>query len=236
MRRLSFSYGSVVTQATANKHISRFGSARWAALGLCATLILLSACSLGSGSTGGGGASTTSTNTTTGVTKAALGSDIPGQLKAAQPQDVTYIFEQSDAKFGQGPKLGGGVETKTPDLTYLKWTGPQTEQVIDYANAVTYARLGGGTWVRVSTKIAHYYDLQDPKVLGTETVNGVATYHISGIAHNDNVAFPVDVWVRTDNLYPVQVWENLPLHSPGDYFLFIFTAYNTGAKVTVPAV
>ena len=106
--------------------------------------------------------------------------------------------------------------------------------MIDYANAVTYARLGGGTWVRVSTKIAHYYDLQDPKVLGTETVNGVATYHISGIAHNDNVAFPMDVWVRTDNLYPVQVWENLPIQSAEDYFLFIFTAYNTGAKITMP--
>ena len=96
---------------------------RWAALGLCATLVLLSACSLGSSSTGGGGgASTTSTNTTPGATKAALGSDIPGQLKAAQPQDVTYIFEQSDAKFGQGPKFGEGVLTRTPDLLYQKYT------------------------------------------------------------------------------------------------------------------
>ena len=106
--------------------------------------------------------------------------------------------------------------------------------MIDYANAVAYSRPVGGTWVLVSTKIAHYYDLQDPKVLGTETVNGVATYHISGIAHNDNVAFPTEVWVRTDNLYPVQVWENLPIQSAEDYFLFIFTAYNTGAKITMP--
>ena len=109
MRRSSFSYESVVTQATANKHISRFGLTRWAALGLCATLILLSACSLGSSSTGGGGASTTSTNTTPGATKPSLGSDIPGQLKAAQPHDLTYIIEHSDAKFGQGSKFGEGV-------------------------------------------------------------------------------------------------------------------------------
>lgn len=238
MRRLSPSYSSVGAQAKASRYVTHLRLTQWAALGLCATLFLLSACSPSSGATGGngGGAPTTSTNTTPAATKPVLGSDIAAQLKAASPQDATYTFEQSDAKFKSGSKLGEGLETKTPDLTYQKWTSPQTEQVIDYANAAFYQRQGDGKWGRSSQKIAHYYDLHDAKVLGTETVNGVTAYHIRGTAINNDQSFTMDVWARTDNLYPAQIWEAYGDGSQATYYLFVMTAYNTGAKVTIPSV
>ncbi|HEV8191458.1 MAG TPA: hypothetical protein VGP82_08225 [Ktedonobacterales bacterium] len=234
MRRLPFRSGSVVTQAQAP---SRGGVKRWAALALCGLLFLLSACSLSSGGTGAGGGSNASTSTSKQkATQVTLGSNIDDQLKAARPQDATYIFAQSDAKGSRGQKLGEGVETRSPDLTYQKWTSQSTpiEQLIDYANAAIYIRIGEGKWDRTPSTIAHYYDLQNPKVLGTETVTGVPTYHIRGTAHNDDLAFTMDVWVRTDNLYPVQIWEILPIQSQTAYFWFIITAYNTGATISVP--
>src|SRR5262249_55686179 len=90
-------------------------------------------------------------------------------------------------------------------------------------------------WNRIPAKIAHYYELQNPKALGTETVNGVSAYHIRGTAVNDGQAFTIDVWARTDNLYPAQIWEKYTPGTPqGSYYLFTVTAYNTGATVSLP--
>lgn len=171
-----------------------------------------------------------------------LGSDIASQLRQAQPQDFTYTSEQSDANASHGTKIGEGVETRNPDLLYQKFTissGGQSytsEQMIDYPNAVAYQRLSSAAkWDRVSAKIAHYYDLQNPKVLGTETLNRVLTYHIRGTAVNDGQAFTIDVWARTDSLYPAQIWEKYTPGTPqGSYYLFIVTAYNTGATLPLP--
>jgi hypothetical protein len=194
---------------------------------------------MASGSAGNGDGNTSTKQNATQVT---LGSDIAAQLKAAQPQDATYTFEQSDGNATHGQKLGEGVATRTPDLFHQTWmisiSGQSTtvDQVYDYANGIIYQRFNGaGQWDRMSSKIAHYYDLQSPKLLGTETVNGSPTYHIRGTAVNDGQAFTMDVWARTDNLYPAQIWEVYAFNNQSSYYLFIATAYNTGAKISIPS-
>jgi hypothetical protein len=202
-------------------------------LSLLVGLLLITACSSASGGTQGG---------ITTAAAPALGSDIAGQLKAAQPKDFTYSSEQSDANAGHGAKIGEGVETRNPDLLYQKFTlssDDQTyssEQVIDYPSAIAYQRPSGAAkWSRVPAKIAHYYELQNPKVLGTETVNGASAYHIRATAVNDGQAFDIDVWARTDNLYPAQILEQYSLETPQiNYYLFTVTAYNTGATLSLP--
>lgn len=236
MHRLPFHFRSVAMRVKVAS-TSQLGVKRWMALGVCILVLLLSACSMGSRNTGSGGGNTSTTSTTQGTTTVTLGADIASQLKGSGPEDATFTFEQSDAKGSHGPKLGEGVETRTPDLTHQEWTNDPTgtiEQVIDYANAAIYMRIGNGRWDRTPAKIAHYYDLQKPKVLGTETINGVPTYHIRGTAVNDNKPFTMDVWVRTDNLYPVQIWEAYTVGGQTGYYLFVITAYNTGAKISVP--
>ena len=202
----------------------------------CSLLFSLAACNTSvSGGTQGAGSNSASP-------QPPLGSDIASQLRQAQPQDFTYTSEQSDANASHGTKIGEGVVTRNPDLLYQTFTissGGQSytaEQMIDYPNAVAYQRSSGAAkWFRVSAKIAHYYELQNPQVLGTETLNGVLTYHIRGTAVNDGQAFTMDVWARTDNLYPAQIWEkDTPGTPQGSYYLFIVTAYNTGATLTLP--
>jgi hypothetical protein len=168
-----------------------------------------------------------------------LGSDIASQLKTAQPKDFTYSFMRSDANANHGEKLGDGVETRNPDLVYQKWMGigqtPSVEQMIDYQSAVFYQRVSGaGQWDRTSSNLAHYYDLQNPKVLGTETLNGAPAYRIRAtqVKSGQNVTF--DVWARTDNLYPAQFLSLEPIGSQLSYFLFVITAYNTGATLSLP--
>jgi hypothetical protein len=237
MRRLPFRSGSVVTQAP-----SRQGAKPWVALASCALLFVLSACSGVSGGAGNGGGNTSATSTKQNPTQITLGSNIAAQLKAAQPQDATYNFEQSDGNASHGQKLGEGVATRTPDLFHQTWmistSGQSTtiDQVYDYANGIIYQRFNGaGQWDRMSSKIAHYYDLQGAKLLGTETVNGSPTYHIRGTAVNDGQAFTMDVWARTDNLYPAQIWEMYAFNNQSSYYLFIATAYNTGATISIPS-
>jgi hypothetical protein len=67
-------------------------------------------------------------------------------------------------------------------------------------------------------------------VIGTETVNGVSTYHLRAQL-SDTLA--ADVWIRTDNFYLVQL-----THTGGVLvgYLVSMTAWDTGLTITVPSV
>ncbi|HEX5441985.1 MAG TPA: hypothetical protein VFW76_13935 [Ktedonobacterales bacterium] len=179
------------------------------------------------------------------ATQPALGSNIADQLRKAQSQDGTFTIEKSDSNGSHGPKIGDGVSTRSPDLLQFTITIPgngqsgNVEQVIDFSNAMVYSRLGKGgnwgDWYRKAAKIAHYYDLQSPKVLGTAMINGVPTYHIRGTAISGGHTVTLDVWARTDNLRAAQILETFTIQSATAYFLFIASAYNTGATITVPS-
>jgi hypothetical protein len=162
--------------------------------------------------------------------------NIPDNLKRARPMDATLNIVDPDTQ----AIVGNGVATRSPDLFYFKeqidFKDPSKgyfEEVIDYANDLVYFRiLPSPTWHVQHAHIAHWYDLMNPTVLGTETINGVKTYHIRGTVFSGNHTWDQDVWVRVDNLYLVQVLTELA--GSTQPILLVITSYNTGATVTVP--
>jgi hypothetical protein len=162
--------------------------------------------------------------------------DIPGMLRRARPHDGTFdiIYNSTQAV------IGNGVATRIPDLFYFKEQidpnnpkGGYYEEVIDFVNNLLYFRIvGSPTWSVKSAHIAHWFDMINPKVVGKETINGVKTYHIRGPVTSGGHTWDQDVWVRVDNLYPVQVLTELT--GSGTKYLLVMTAYNTGATITIP--
>jgi hypothetical protein len=163
------------------------------------------------------------------------------QLQRAAPNGAIFDIQQSDAQGSVGPVIGHGVATKVPDLLSFRLTitsggtSSEVEEVIDYAGKAVYLRVvGAQQWSRRPAAIAHYYEMTSPQVVGTETVSGVKTYHIRGSIQSGGHAFNQDVWARTDNLYPARILTVLTNTSQTAYFLFVATAYNTGATNTIP--
>ncbi len=162
--------------------------------------------------------------------------NIPDNLKRARPMDATLNIVDPDTQ----AIVGNGVATRSPDLFSFKeqidFKDPSKgyfEEVIDYTNDLVYFRiLPSPTWHVQHAHIAHWYDLMNPTVLGTETINGVKTYHIRGTVFSGNHTWDQDVWVRVDNLYLVQVLTELA--GSTQPILLVITSYNTGATVTVP--
>ncbi len=168
-------------------------------------------------------------------------SDMRSALKRALPQDATFNIESSDAQGDPGPVTGNGVETKTPDLLAFTNTisaGGQSsdyQEVIDFANAAVYFRVvGAQKWTKQSAAIAHWWDMYPAQVVGAETLNGVRTYHILGTVVSGGHTITQNVWVRTDNLYPVQIAQQFFAGSYTGYYLWVVTAYNTSGTITVP--
>jgi hypothetical protein len=167
--------------------------------------------------------------------------DIRGMLKRARPKDATFNIEASDTQGDPGPVIGNRVETKVPDrLTFTETVsvngGSFTyHEVIDFANAVVYFRLEcQQQWTKQPAAIAHWWDMNPVEVFGIETINGARTYHIRGTVVTGGHTIVQNVWVRTDNLYPVRIAQQFFVGSYTGYYLWVVTAYNTGATIAIP--
>jgi hypothetical protein len=74
--------------------------------------------------------------------------------------------------------------------------------------------------------------LGTPTLVGTETVNGVAVYHLKG-TDTTTSGSTIDLYVRTDNYQPVKADFTETGTSSGNFTL-IFTGYNSGISIAIP--
>jgi len=154
-------------------------------------------------------------------------------------------FTQSPARSQvilQGNLLG--TETTVDDITadgydYVK-TSPATKYSKTTAGTDSTFGVGGGAVNGIG-------NLKNPTLVGIETVDGYQTYHLHGTSAaptpEPNASTPAspaneDLWVKTQNFYPVKVTltENSTTagQSTTANITLTFTSWNTGLTVAVP--
>jgi hypothetical protein len=89
--------------------------------------------------------------------------------------------------------------------------------------------------------------LQNPGLVGTETINGVQTYHLRGTVQtpvtpgaNQSIETTTeDLWMRQSDYYPVKIVAHGAGSSKGTSITVdvtaTFTAWNSGVTITPPA-
>ncbi len=199
-------------------------------------------------------------------------SEILSMAQSAQLKDATFtlsIVPPSGTSTGSsGLPLslsGAGTLTTTPardDITFVitvSGTEVNVEEIIDgttiYLKLPAQAKwLKGGLSSAIgSPRVLDYARLNDVKVIGPQTLNGAATYHLS--ANVASTGTPVvgsssaeteDLWIRADDHFPQRIIEHVagsistsnssvPFTLSGSYdFKVDFTAWNTGATIALP--
>lgn len=169
---------------------------------------------------------------------------------------------------------GNGKLTKNPSRSEFVLNASvlgqslKIDEITDDATNSTYTQTTGigatGTqWVKTSNTSAssanpgssatNFGDIQNPTLVGKETLNGIATYHVKGTAKSSaSAATSADtaieeVWVRQDNFYPVKVVYTIvpatttptpTITSSGSdvtgTMTLTFTSWNTGLTIALP--
>jgi hypothetical protein len=131
------------------------------------------------------------------------------------------------------------IDTITDGNTSYTKTTPSTSTKWVKTTGSGSALPGGGS------SITNYGDLQNPTLIGTETLNGYQVYHLSGklVAPTSTVgstATPTteDLWARTDNYYPAKVAINSVTALSGTpatvNVVLAFTSWDTGLTIALP--
>ncbi|HEX6544062.1 MAG TPA: LppX_LprAFG lipoprotein [Ktedonobacterales bacterium] len=181
--------------------------------------------------------------------------------KNAHLTDETFTLTLQGAASGTQVKVDGtGKATENPARvsmslsTEVNGTTISLDEIVDGASNTAYTRitappqLATKTWTKTSTSSSPISgsDLQansqlaklaNVKLVGSEQVNGVATWHIQGTVDDSSLGgnATVDAYVRQSDYLPVKI----TVHSTGDTALdltIVYTAINTGIKIDLPNV
>jgi hypothetical protein len=212
-------------------------------------MLLLAACST---STSDGDASSTST-----VAPSAQAREILAKAQAVKLKDATLKTLATTKRGTQTVTLDGTART-TADPRRIEVVGTASQVVPYHAvvdGNVIYIKLNN-KWLKVSVGSANAefnYDflslveqLQNPSLVGTETINDVQTYHLHG-----TVQAPVtpsagqsiettteDLWVRQSDYYPVKIVAHGAGTNKGTSITLdvtaTFIAWNSGVTITPP--
>jgi hypothetical protein len=207
-------------------------------------MLALSACSVG-----GLGASATPTATPT----AAM---ILQQAKQVKVTDATVTLTLNGTTSGTAfTGSGSGKLTTNPnrtDITFnLTAAGLQIafETITDAATNTTYTKYtspailasdkwkkstsgAGGSPVDTSS-FTNYGDLTNVTLVGKDTVNGEAVWHLKGSSSSTSTPGSADLYLRQDNYYPVKFDIQSTGATSGDITL-VFTAVNSGITISLP--
>jgi hypothetical protein len=231
-----------------------------AALGLLA-LALGTACGGGGSSNAGSGGSSSSTSTTSAA------NDDQVLSKAIQAQnhlrDLTLNTESDTTQGGRSFTSQSKVEwTADPERFYSKTTSSlssqPTEVIIDTPTQATYVK-SGGNWIKSpvgsgtgalgggflpSLKGDAFKGF---KVLGEESVDGKATWHLSGAMpftsgastsiNVPNTSGTLDVWVDKGDYQLVKQVEDLRSSDGAGFSMkatVLVDSVNTGLKIDLP--
>jgi hypothetical protein len=159
-----------------------------------------------------------------------------------------------------------GSQTINLDGTARTTASPRRVEVVGTASLgvpyqaivdgnVVYIKLGD-KWLKVSLGSASAefnYDfislveqLQNPGLVGTETVNGMQTYHLRGTVEapvtpgaNQKIETTTeDLWVRQSDYYPVKIVAHGAGSNQGTNITVdataTFTAWNSGITISLP--
>lgn len=227
----------------------------WALPLLLAGMLGLAACGVASSP----GATTTPTPTAAQILQSASNVSI---------KDMAFTFTLTMTASGQTTNASGSAElTKTPSRVEMSISVPVSGTPIsfmfiaDAATNISYAKFGPNSlglpttvWYKISigsalgsltslgnlaSSYANYSSLTNTTLVGSDTINGVAVWHIHGT--DTSGATPtagttptgsttVDVYFRKDNYYPVQA----TITGGGLNMTITFTGINTGLTIALP--
>ena len=213
-------------------------------------MLLLAACST---STSDAGATTTGT-----VAPSAQAREILAKAQAVKLKDATLKTLVTTKRGSQTVTLDGTART-TADPRRVEVAGTASLGIPYHAivdGSVIYIKLND-KWLKYTVGNANAefnYDflslveqLQNPGLVGTETINGVQTYHLRGtvqtpVTPNANQRIETtteDLWVRQDNYYPAKIVAHGGGTNKGTSFTVdvtaTFTTWNSGVTITPPS-
>jgi hypothetical protein len=193
----------------------------YATLLTCAALVLLAACGNGSSSL--------------------TGAQILQKANAHQPKTGTYTLQGEIDQATVVPVSGTGLFSAEPGQTSLHVTftaagvAGQIDVVAD-DNHVYIRDAANGPWRidpngSLEENDPTNYEIVQPVLVGTETINGIKAYHLTG---KNNEGSVVAYWFRTDSYYPVQ--ETLAAFGTANlqHVTVSYTQFDAPVTITIP--
>ena len=137
-----------------------------------------------------------------------------------------------------------GTQTTIDDITADGYDYVKTSPATTYTKTASGTNSTFGVGGNVVSGIGN---LKNPTLIGIETVDGYQTYHLHGTSvaatPDPTATTPAspaneDLWVKTQNFYPVKVTMNEDTTTAGqattDNVTITFTSWNTGLTIAVP--
>jgi hypothetical protein len=191
--------------------------------------------------------------------------DILSKAQQSKPADASYRLnfyvgglplagDEESYSASEFSMVGDGILTTQPETAnYLTYTVAQDEQVLTIetlANASGYfvQSKDTGSWVGQATStnigdVLRYDSVKDAVYVGDEQVGQYMAHHITGLIaplgseHSGEYVDLAEVhfWLRTDNLYPVQIALSTG-GTPAVSMSFEFYAWDQGIVLPHPNV
>lgn len=224
-----------------------------ATLLLCGALALtFAACNTSSGKTSGGASSSPSSPSSGGAPSA---QDILARTQQQNLTSATFkINQQIQTSQGAITSQGSGQLQEQPFAEQISTTTTANGQLIQteaiYSNGNLFTKTAGSsTWIEApggqivngstaAPDLAEITNLPNASLVGTETVNGVKTYHLKGSGmrsvNGQSVAYTEDLWIRKDNYQPEQLTDVANTPQGNVQSTIIFTGWNTNVAIQTP--
>ncbi len=175
--------------------------------------------------------------------------DIIARANAAALHDAAFHFSLTQFRFS-----GTGVVTTQPHrvaftLDPLNGATDSQQEVID-STSIYIKSPGASAWSTVSNDPAsgilgnpdlpNYAELQDVTLRGSETIDGVATWHLQAKVPSaiKTTTQTQEIWIRQDSFFPEQIIAHIA--STGGAFVgaydtkINFTTWNAGVTIALP--
>lgn len=179
--------------------------------------------------------------------------------KNAKIDDATFTMVLNSAFGGQTfDGNGNGKITKNPQRAdiVLAMTGSgltlNVEVITDGATNATYTKISGldlpgfdpTKWTKTTngsssaspfdtSQFTDYAQLDNAKLVGTETVNGHATWHLTGTTTSSGETANEDLHIAQDTYYPVKAIITTT-GTTATTATITFTGINTGISIDLP--
>lgn len=170
-------------------------------------------------------------------------------------RDAAFTFKITST--GKTPIDGSGTgqvttSPKRSQLALTFTTNGQTITLESISDASTvYTKFTGldlpgvpaGMWVKSTAgaasslidtnSLVDFSQITSPTLVGAETVDGVAVWHLKGTTTQAGVAADTDFYIRRDDNYPYKVTSHTSGADATDATV-VFTSINTGITITPP--
>lgn len=180
------------------------------------------------------------------------------RAQAVQINDLTFTMTIDTTFSGTTANgTGNGTITKSPQRAQISLTLTASgtsftlQEITDSVTNTGYTKISGldlpgfsgDKWTKTSlggaqslfdtSQFTDYSNFQDVKLAGSETVNGVKVWHLTGTTNAAGANATDDLYVRQDNYYPVKAVVKSTGSDQGTVTID-FTGVNTGATIALP--